>query len=158
MLFTVELYILRPGTIQLHNTQKEPNFHSFDTFYSYNNNILPCCVSFTFPDVLHTFKFQPIFCSYIKVGPYTLYIRLPYTEYAKNPTAGVPLKIDNFHDGVLSLTCSQYPTTCFKYIKVKVNHDMAMHALEMWWFSSNPSSTWHSKEAQGQTTLQPLYH
>jgi len=34
---------------------------------------------------------------------------------------------------------------------------MAIHALGMWWFSSNPFSTWHSKEAGGQTTLQPLY-
>jgi len=27
----------------------------------------------------------------------------------------------------------------------------------MWWFSSKPFSNWHSKEAQGQTMLQPLY-
>lgn len=110
MLFTVQLYILRSGTLQLYNKQKEPNFHSFDIFC--NNNVLPCCLTFMFSDVLHTFKLQPIFCRYINVGPYTLHTCLPYTEYTKDPTAGVPLTDDNFHNGLLSSTCSQYPTTC----------------------------------------------
>jgi hypothetical protein len=70
MLFTLQIYVLRSGTLQqyVYNKEKEPNFHSFDIFY---NNFLCCCVTFHVSWLLHTFKMQPIFCHYINRTTHT---------------------------------------------------------------------------------------